>query len=212
MGVDSKLFCLGLPKTGLPSISAAFEQLGYRVCGSPNRIYGRNIEEIKEGFWRRAERIVPRYDIFVDVPWCSVYSELAREYPNARFILTERDPDAWLESFDRHLLGSESALHRWTFGEVIKSRDGQELKRFYETHVTSVCAFFERDGCHKFARLNIYEGDGWAQIGELLDVDPPKTEFPRENPATKRKKVTWCLRRRPRAVVGKVIRRALGSL
>ena len=93
----------GFGRTGTASLRLALEHLGFVKChhmfslGEQRRLVtawhdvalkgARNWDEIFEGF--RAT---------VDWPSTAYYRELMEHYPNAKVVLTVRDPDAWYQS------------------------------------------------------------------------------------------------------------------
>src|SRR3712207_4341541 len=93
----------GFGRTGRLSLRIALEWLGR---GSSYHILEdfEHPEHIE--VWDRAavgeavewEALVRGYRAVVDWPVCAFYHELARRYPEARVILTVRDPERWCRS------------------------------------------------------------------------------------------------------------------
>jgi len=91
----------GFGRTGTTSLKAALEELGFDPCyedlfGHPEHVQ----------LWEAAARgkSVDWNDLFggyratTDWPACSFYEELMHSYPEAKVILTVRDPNRWYES------------------------------------------------------------------------------------------------------------------
>ena len=91
----------GFGRTGTNSLKAALEELGFDPCyedllGRPEHVQ----------LWEAAARgkSVDWNDLFggyratTDWPACSFYEELMHSYPDAKVILTVRDPNRWYES------------------------------------------------------------------------------------------------------------------
>jgi hypothetical protein len=80
----SKIFGIGLSRTGTTSLHAALGILGYRSIHYPqlDRLY----------------ELVDDHDAASDTPVACSYRQLDARYPGSRFILTVRDFRAWLES------------------------------------------------------------------------------------------------------------------
>jgi hypothetical protein len=91
----------GLGRTGTTSLKAALEELGFDPCyedlfGHPEHVQ----------LWEAAARgqsvdwneLFGGYRVATDWPACLFYEELMHSYPDAKVILTLRDPNRWYES------------------------------------------------------------------------------------------------------------------
>ena len=93
----------GTGRTGTMSLKLALEQLGYGRCYHMVELL-QHPEDVVH--WERANRGEPvdwdtlfaGYRATVDYPGYLHYKTLMQRYPNAKVILTVRDPDAWYES------------------------------------------------------------------------------------------------------------------
>ena len=90
---QSKVFGIGLSKTGTTSLARALEILGYNTRDylgvtrySPGDLTSIDLDEVNAN------------DAFTDTPIPSFYRELDKMYPGSKFILTVRDMDGWLKS------------------------------------------------------------------------------------------------------------------
>ena len=97
-----KVIGAGYGRTGTMSLKLALEQLGFGPCHHMVEVFA-NPESIP--LWSRAAdgdadwaAIFKGYPSAVDWPTATFYEELARAYPEAKVILTERDPEAWFRS------------------------------------------------------------------------------------------------------------------
>lgn len=88
-------------KTGTTSLGQALTILGHRTRGwDPETIMkyresGRDCEILYE--------VINRYDAFHDGPWHDYdFTKLDERFPNSKFILLERDDDAWIRSLEMH--------------------------------------------------------------------------------------------------------------
>ncbi len=98
-----KIIGAGFGRTGTMSLKAALERLGFGPCYHMTELFKYPSHGI---FWERAARgesvewreIFRNYESAVDWPACSFYGELMDEYPEAKIILTVRDPVRWHES------------------------------------------------------------------------------------------------------------------
>jgi hypothetical protein len=93
----------GFGRTGTKSLKAALEELGFGPCYHMFELFG-HPEHVE--LWEAAAQgksvdwneLFGRYRATTDWPGCSFYEELMHSYPNAKVILTVRDPNGWYES------------------------------------------------------------------------------------------------------------------
>lgn len=93
----------GLGRTGTLSLKEALEALGFGPCYHMLELLS-HPEQVRH--WEAASRGEPvawdelfaGYQAAVDYPTARYYRELLQQYPEARVILTVRDPDSWWES------------------------------------------------------------------------------------------------------------------
>src|SRR5437879_1520361 len=94
----------GYGRTGTMSLKLALEALGFGPCyqlvdvlknpQAPDWWY-EAAQDPARADWGK---IFAGYNATVDWPNATYYKELAEAYPDAKVILTERDPDAWFDS------------------------------------------------------------------------------------------------------------------
>ena len=98
-----KIIGAGFGRTGTLSLKVALEKLGYRKCYHMHDLPS-NPEHIR--YWEAAARGEPvdwpslftGYQAILDFPGCYFYRQLLSHYPQAKVILTTRDPYEWYES------------------------------------------------------------------------------------------------------------------
>jgi hypothetical protein len=99
-----KVIGAGLGRTGTLSLKYALEFLGFEKCYHMSEILKNHADHIK--IWRAAmegndvnwSEFLRGYQATVDYPGCLLYKELLQQYPQAKVILTSRDPDSWYDS------------------------------------------------------------------------------------------------------------------
>jgi len=98
-----KVIGAGFGRTGTTSLKAALEQLGFGPCYHMTEVVkNRGHAQL----WRKATRggnvdlraLLQSYEATVDWPACSFYRELMVAYPDAKVLLSVRDPEKWYES------------------------------------------------------------------------------------------------------------------
>lgn len=99
---QSKVFGIGYNKTGTTSLAKILTGLWLRM---PNQgIQERHLTDAYyRGDYQAFLKFVPYYDAFQDMPFSqeSTYVALDALFPNSRFILTVREPEAWYDSMVR---------------------------------------------------------------------------------------------------------------
>jgi hypothetical protein len=108
-----KVIGVGLPRTGTWSLKLALEMLGFGPCYHMSEAFG---DQASWPLWVKAGRgetmewsqIFGRWGSTTDAPGCTFYKELAAYYPQAKLILTERDPHKWFASTQATILNPEN--------------------------------------------------------------------------------------------------------
>jgi len=183
----NKVFGLGLSKTGTSSLAEALGALGIRTIHYPSD--EATFECLRNGRYRLP--VLEEYQGAVDIPVAPFYAQLDAEYPGSRFVLTVRDPEAWLRSVELHWELMMGWWHRYPgfqrFQEFISAcvygSVGFSRQRFlyaYETHRRNVESYFrERPG--DLLVLDICGGEGWEALCPFLGVEIPEIPFPHAN-------------------------------
>lgn len=146
---DSKIFVIGLSKTGTTSLGDAFEKLGLRRSGWKD-IHSRYLFHMFAA--NRSDTLISyarNYDVLEDLPWALAYKELAIAFPEARFILTMRlDESVWLTSVEKHTQRREWIGNKKIFGCKKVGREKCEDKYLdaYRRHNEDVRDFFAEEG------------------------------------------------------------------
>ena len=192
------------------SLKVALETLGFGPCYHMTEVFE---HPEHADFWLAAWRGEPvdsdgflgRYEATVDWPACTFYEELYRRYPDARVLLSVRDPERWYEStkntiYELSVGILRSPIYRvgfavvsfFIFGRSVRSNladeiiwDGTFDGRFEDKHYA--IEVFNRHNEEVRRRvppdkLLVYEvKDGWGPLCEFLDVEVPDEPFPRVN-------------------------------
>jgi hypothetical protein len=193
-----KVIGAGFGRTGTLSLKAALERLGFGPCYHMVEFlehpeHGPRWVAALSGETVRWEDLFAAYESTTDWPACNFWRELADAYPDAKVILTVRDPERWWDSISSTLFavyragalpGSPAAaaemrrmselLMGGTFDGRVEDRD-LVLRRF-EEHNERV-----RRGIPP-ERLLVYQvSEGWGPLCEFLGVQRPDEPFPRLN-------------------------------
>lgn len=100
---DLKVIGAGFGRTGTASLKAALELLGIGPCYHMSEVIGR---PERVALWDGIARgqaadwplVFAGYRATVDWPGCAFYEQLMVVYPDAKVLLTVRDPERWYES------------------------------------------------------------------------------------------------------------------
>ena len=130
------------------------------------------------------------YRAVVDWPACAFWKEIWAAQPEARIVLTRRDPNAWFESIEQTIFPALRAPSldeeqvRWrvqTRKLIFEETFGNDLSR---THCISVLQRHEADVVATVPadRLLVFDvTEGWEPLCRFLDVTVPDEPFPRSN-------------------------------
>jgi hypothetical protein len=202
-----KVIGAGLPRTGTLSQKVALEMLGFGPCYHmvnvlTNLPLSQQWEDALDGDadW---DAIFGDHEATVDWPGSFFYRELADAYPDAKVVLSVRDPEAWEKSMRTTIwdtiYGQSAAAHISKARELVdpdwehyirlmgrmwaaqgifsgpEIRPGQ-LAEAITRYQEQVQRNIPSD------RLLVWGvGDGWEPLCRFLDVDVPDKPFPRLN-------------------------------
>lgn len=188
-----KVVGAGLGRTGTMSMKHALEQLGFGPCHHMVEVF---MHPESVPLWIAAAKGKPDWDaIFndyaaaVDYPGARYWREIAAHYPDAKVLLTVRDPDSWFESTQATIFSANSPAAATNppppmkeFFEAItgefkgKINDRAFMTDYFRAHTAEVERTIPKD------RLLVYQvGEGWERLCKFLDVPVPATPFPTEN-------------------------------
>jgi hypothetical protein len=176
---QSKVFCIGFHKTGTSSLAQALRRLGYRVCFN---LQWNNADLIRD-MERVCFDLAKKYDAFEDNPWPLLYRQLDSWYPEAKFILTRRETDAWYRSAANFFGPQTTLMRQWIYGPEAGSPIGNQVIycERYDRHNREILEYFA-DRPDRLAVMDITKGDGWPELCAFLDKPVPEAPFPHAKP------------------------------
>lgn len=166
----SKVFGIGLSRTGTTSLCRAMEILGYRTIHCP-----RDIVEIAG--W---------CDACADITVSMRYKHLDKVFPESRFIYTTRERESWLNSCESHFNG-ESRLSRpgspyidstaiyaaYAEAEIAMygqlEFDRQVWSEAYERHNEDVMSYF-KDKKERLLVIDIEKTKDYTALMSFLEI------------------------------------------
>jgi len=196
-----QIICLGLSRTGTTSLSEALDILGFGPCYHTYSIIIKGKTDfdawfkISDGLSTPEEfdAIFQGYHAVLDEPAAHFPGELYAAYPDAKFILTTRDPDKWVTSVQNTIFPTIGLVQKmkdrtpvneffltWFRDHLLKKFYGPDTftnpKRIILEHNENVERIIPED------KLLVYQvGEGWARLCQFLNVDVPHAPFPRLN-------------------------------
>jgi hypothetical protein len=194
------------------SLKVALEALGFSPCYHMTEVFA---HPEHAAFWISAWRGEPAdwdgvlggYEAAVDWPACTFYEELMERHPDAKVILSVRDPERWYESVRNTIYELSVVIPRhpiYRIGYKLVSffvfrgpgnrnladaiiwqgtfddrfEDKHHAIEVFERHDAEVQRRVPKD------RLLVYDVKaGWGPLCEFLGVEEPEEPFPRTNDA-----------------------------
>lgn len=182
----TKVFGIGWAKTGTTSLGDAFEILGYKRMQMRLDLVIALIENRRDEVFA----VTDAYDAFEDWPWSLLYEEMAERYPDAKFILTLRAPEAIANSYHK-MVGRTikkpprmDEIRRYLYGFDPEYDPPERIVERVQAHNAAVRAYFANQP-DRLLEVDWARGDGWQELCNFLDHDIPNTTFPHANPAVR---------------------------
>jgi len=186
----------GVGRTGTYSLKLAINQLGLGPCHHMEEVLLNMPSQLP--LWSSAAEGKPNWDAIyrgyasaVDWPTAGFFRELIQVYPSAKFVLTHRSPENWVESFSatiyKLLAGKDQAppeMRDWlNMAQAVIDKTGfppglsrDELMQRFTAHNKAVKATIPPE------QLLVFEvKQGWAPLCGFLGVPAPDEPFPRTN-------------------------------
>ena len=193
-----KVIGAGFGRTGTLSLKQALEQLGFDKCYHMMEV---NNNPPHFDLWAKAHRgeeidwdlLFDGYQATVDWPSCNLWREQMEHFPDAKVLLSLRDPVSWYESVMNTIYPSSIAFlnHEDSdmrhFGEwaveIIwdklfdgKLEDRDHTIDVFNRHNETVISSVPKE------KLLVFEAkDGWEPLCRFLEVPMPDNEYPRTN-------------------------------
>lgn len=190
---------VGFGRTGTASLTTALEELGFAPCFHMRKVFA---EPGRAEEWRRAGRgeavdwreLVGGYRASVGWPGTRFWRELVEQFPDAKVVLTVREPERWYDSarhtiFDTdvvppaeaaepHLAAMLELVDELVMQGVFGGRldDPSHAIEVFERHNAAVRQHVPPD---RLLEFNVAQG--WEPLCAFLDVPVPDLPFPQHN-------------------------------
>jgi len=204
-----KIFCIGYNKSGTTSVYESIRDLGFRGHGSTMASGEYVMHDIARGNFNMLHDWLDEFKditVFKDVPLSvpNVWKEIYKKYPDAKYVLSERDSsEQWYNSiFNFHRLvfklsdtpswGELSQLKntyhgylydymRYTYHTEISPfpYDKDKLIYSYESHNNEIKEFFkDKDN---FISVNVSNDNDYLKLCSFLERATFDNKFPKYN-------------------------------
>ncbi|HSW74602.1 MAG TPA: sulfotransferase [Candidatus Saccharimonadales bacterium] len=190
---DVKIIGAGMWRTGTVSLRAALEQLTGKPCHHMTEVVA---HPATAPLWLRTAatghadwpKLLGGYNACLDWPSMAFWEELSDFYPDAKVLLSIRDPEEWWHSISQTVLISaptrQTARTPWELLVVElfeKKFIGRNPSReaaiaAYEQHNAAVRARIPAERLIEWT-----PADGWEPLCRALDVPVPTEDFPHLN-------------------------------
>jgi hypothetical protein len=194
-----KVIGAGFGRTGTMSLKLALEELGLGPCYHMIEVVERPEHDamwlaLADGETTDWRPMLEGFASTVDWPSTFIWERLAADNPEAKIVLTLRDPEAWYRSCQatifgrmeealrdqpadpirrRHMLMVNTIIVEQTFGGSLAK---EHALRVFNAHNETVRRTAPKE------RLLVYEsGEGWEPLCAFLDVPVPSTPYPTAN-------------------------------
>ena len=210
-----RVLCLGVSRTGTSSLCQGLAKLGYKTfhmdanLAHPRRFFPLWEEAIDAKFFGKGkpfgkeefDKILADYDSGSDLPFVLFADELVESYPDAKVILTERNPDKWIESMRQTIY----LIHSWSSWDLVKYWDPGLIKLWRNCDLKDWIAWLGQTGRRDFLskeygelskqrlvehnqhirkivpkeKLLVWKpDDGWEPLVDFLGQQAPDEDFP----------------------------------
>lgn len=193
-----KVIGAGFGRTGTHSLAEALHMLGFGPCYhfleiNKNPGHHQRWTDALDGRAVDWDALYRNYVSAVEWPTVAFLPQILSAFPDARFILTHRDAEAWYASASTTIFeglelsqynpdpsnrASSAMKRRLVLDHVFggKYRDKDHTIGVYQQHVRAVIALIPP---HQLLQVHI--GDGWPPLCDFLNVPIPDAPFPVRN-------------------------------
>lgn len=203
-----KVIGAGFGRTGTLSLKMALEELGFGPCHHMTEVFN-NPWQIP--FWQAAidekpldwHTLLSGYQSTTDWPSCSFYEQLMQAYPDAKVLLSVRDPEKWYESATATIY-RVSKLSRTPIPKLIALTNPMLRERLQSVRIVNNLVWkktFQDNFADKAYAISVFNRhneevrqrvpaekllvynvkEGWEPLCAFLGVDVPDKPFPHAN-------------------------------
>ena len=193
-----KVIGAGFGRTGTLSLKHALERLGFDACYHMEEVFEHPEHTTVWAALNRGEQIdwdalFEGYQASVDWPSCNYWRQQMQRYPDARVILSSRDPESWYTSVMNTIFPTSQSVRNsedeaaarlgdWLF-EIIwngvfdgRLEDRAHCLKIFRAHEAEVRREVPPD------QLLVHQAkEGWEPVCRFLGCEVPDEPYPRVN-------------------------------
>lgn len=188
-----RVIAAGLGRNATLSMKFALEALGFGPCHHMTEALADERRQVP--LWLEAAAGRPDWDAIFsgygstsDYPSATYWHEIADYYPDAKVVLTTRDPDRWFDSVSQtifspamQIVHSGTPVHALMAATMYDPIGGDVSDRAFLTdwYVRRNRAVLEGVAADRLLHFDVREG--WRPLCEFLAAPVPDLPFPRTN-------------------------------
>ena len=194
--MKNKVFGIGLHKTATSSLYNGLEELGYWSIHGTKKNSDLIIKSIFEKrdplyylhqkFWQskklpKDREIEGFADLYAIIDHFVFFDQ---QYPDAKFILTTRDNDSWVQSIKNQIAVRHDTpyYHYWYFQNELQWVARKEM------HENTVREYFAGRP-DKLLEIDVTRGDGFDKLCPFLGLDVLDKPFPHKNNSSEKSRL-----------------------
>lgn len=186
--LPTRIFGIGMHKTGTTSLCRALTMLGFDAAHWVSARWARDVWEEMES--KGHSPTLERHYAVADLPIPLLYKELDHAYPGSKFILCVRPEQEWADSVAHHWTPANPFRYTWDedcfthkvhhllYGRKTFDRDAM-LDR-YRLHNAEVRQYF-RNRPADLLIMDMKRNSIWPKLCNFLGILAPVEPYPREN-------------------------------
>jgi hypothetical protein len=185
--LPTRIFGIGMHKTGTTSLHAALELLGFDSAHWQSGNWAWAIWEEMKSLGRSPT--LEKHYALSDLPISILYEQLDAAYPGSKFILTTRNEAAWLSSARNHWSHNRNPfrwewdaypfshrIHQEVYGQ--KEFDAAVFVARFRRHNAEVREYF-KDRPGDLLVMDMDHNAGWPELCRFLGKPVPAAPYPR---------------------------------
>jgi hypothetical protein len=194
-----KVVGAGFGRTGTLSLKVALERIGFGPCYHMIEVFPRP-EHVAR--WHRLafeqsmewDEIFRGFGATVDWPAARWWREIAAHFPDAKVLLSVRDPEAWYKSVTDTIYQPMKSPAPYGVPELVRLQSemarkailGETFDNRFEDKAHAIEVFHKhnqavRDAIDPARLLEFDVREGWGPLCRFLEVPVPDEPFPRLN-------------------------------
>ena len=178
--IKTKVFGIGLNKTGTSTLAECGKALGYKTYSCSRKL---TKDVVVDRNFSNTFSVVDKYDFFEDWPWPLIYKQLDKAYPGSKFILTKRStPSVWLNSLKKHSMRTKPFQHcrKLAYGYNYPHGHESAFLNFYSEHNAEVREYF-KNRSNDLLEVCWESGHGYEELCDFLNRPNINESMPHVN-------------------------------